>query len=463
MRQKDVDKVSLIDGSVLVNAPFSEAMGALQGRPAQREVDRRFVYIDPRPDRRGRIRPGEDEEVGFFRAIIGSVSAIPREQPIRDNLEVIQAQSREAERLGLIVAALRPEVERTVDRIFGRTFFIDRPSRKRLGMWRAKAQQAAAEQAGYAFHSYAQAKFAGVVERLAQLIFEHAPGLLLHDPGPIAERLREELEARGLTNLVEPLGGATEETMLFFRQHDIGFRIRRLRLLARRLSIDWEDDPEIAEADRDAAREMIYKALALYFEREGSATLEKEQFRAGGREGARRSRRGARRAGRNARADRARRPGRGNARPRAGGDAQAAQAADAVRLSRLPVLRHRDPAAAAQRRPDRVRPDQGRSHFPDDAVSIRLGGTLATLRGVEFYNFGAFFSRAYRENDYLWGRLHGAERMIDLVCSTVEGAVDDKEIAGFKQRIFLAILDEEEHRLTTDKTLVPQIRNEVLG
>ena len=27
--------------------------------------------------------------------------------------------------------------------------------------------------------------------------------------------------------------------------------------------------------------------------------------------------------------------------------------------------------------------------------------TRATLRGTEFFNFGAFFSRAYRENDYL--------------------------------------------------------------
>ena len=52
--------------------------------------------------------------------------------------------------------------------------------------------------------------------------------------------------------------------------------------------------------------------------------------------------------------------------------------------------------------------------------AIREGGTRATLRGIEFYNFGAFFSRDYRENDYLWGRLHGAERMVDLVCSTVE-------------------------------------------
>ena len=51
--------------------------------------------------------------------------------------------------------------------------------------------------------------------------------------------------------------------------------------------------------------------------------------------------------------------------------------------------------------------------------SIREGGTHATLRGIEFYNFGAFFSRAYRENDYLWGRLHGAERLIDIIASAM--------------------------------------------
>ena len=33
-------------------------------------------------------------------------------------------------------------------------------------------------------------------------------------------------------------------------------------------------------------------------------------------------------------------------------------------------------------------------------------------------SFGAFFSRAYRENDYLWGRLHGAERLIDIIDPT---------------------------------------------
>jgi hypothetical protein len=102
---------------------------------------------------------------------------------------------------------------------------------------------------------------------------------------------------------------------------------------------------------------------------------------------------------------------------------------------------------------------------PDDALSIRSGGTRATLRGVEFYNFGAFFSRAYRENDYLWGRLHGAERMIDLVASALptDEALPAEQLADFKRAAFLAIMDEEEERLKVDPGLVPGLRAEVLG
>ncbi len=39
----------LIDGSVLANAPFRPAIEALKERPARRQVDRRFVFIDPDP------------------------------------------------------------------------------------------------------------------------------------------------------------------------------------------------------------------------------------------------------------------------------------------------------------------------------------------------------------------------------------------------------------------------------
>ena len=115
---------------------------------AQREVDRRFVYIDPRPDRTTTERHGDVQPIGFFSAIFGSLSTIPREQPIRDNLETLEQQSREALRLREIVNRLRPEVEAAVDRVFGRTLFLDRPTPKRLEAWRQRAQQAAAQQ-GY--------------------------------------------------------------------------------------------------------------------------------------------------------------------------------------------------------------------------------------------------------------------------------------------------------------------------
>ena len=98
-------------------------------RPAQREVDRRFVYIDPRPNRSGALDRDIVRPVGFFSAIFGSLSTIPREQPIRDNLEALEEQSREAEELRQMVAALRPEVEGAVEKLFGRTLFLDRPSR----------------------------------------------------------------------------------------------------------------------------------------------------------------------------------------------------------------------------------------------------------------------------------------------------------------------------------------------
>jgi hypothetical protein len=73
---------------------------------------------------------------------------------------------------------------------------------------------------------------------------------------------------------------------------------------------------------------------------------------------------------------------------------------------------------------------------PEDARSIRDGGAAATLKGIEFNNFGAFFSRAYRENDYLWGRLHGLDRLVDIVISSLPASatIDAAKILALKKR-----------------------------
>ena len=100
---------------------------------------------------------------------------------------------------------------------------------------------------------------------------------------------------------------------------------------------------------------------------------------------------------------------------------------------------------------------------PDDATAIRVGGAEATLKGIQFNSFGAFFSRAWRENDYLWGRLHGADRLIDIVLSALPTGTRLRpgRAAALKRQAFLAILDEEEPRLTAVKPLFEQLRREI--
>lgn len=458
VRAGDLDSVALIDGAVLVGAPFAEAIGALQKRPATREVDRRFVYIDPHPDYRlGDVRT--TREIGFFNAIFGALSSIPREQPIRDDLENIARHSAQAIRIRGIVDALRPEVEATIDRLLGRTLFLDRPNADRLTKWRRRAQQAAAEQAGFAFHSYAQAKFAGIVDGLADLIRQ----AIDPDPPPvelIVASLTRYLDGQGLGSLAAERG-ASDTAIAFFRTHDIGFRTRRLRLLARRLApgdIGDELEPEAREGARDA----IYRGLSLY------TTL--DQTKAMGPDFAAVAR-------------------------RVLVDPESALAAIATRRD----LRSTDPQVDAiladalgslpreQRRKllltylgypfydiatlplvgtwghDEFDPVKVDRISPEDAVSIRSGGASESLRGTEFYNFGAFFSRTYRENDYLWGRLHGAERLIDITASTLgeRDALPQEILNGLKREAFLAVLAEERANGLCAGSLLDRLEREV--
>ena len=460
VRAGTVDDAALIDGAVLVNAPFAAALDALGVRSSQREVDRRIVYVDPRPDRKAGVGERADRPIGFFGAIFGSLSTIPREQPIRDDLERIEQKSRNAERLLRIVAGLRPEVERAVEKLFGRTFFLDSPTPRRLGNWRSKAQQAAAEGAGYAFSAYAQTKFTAIVDRLAEITHQAAPELATGDEGVIASVLRGELMRRGLEQLTSDSGGASAEAIAFFRAHDVGFRIRRLQLLARRLSRDWEIDPEIPDDALDLAREKIYAILALYYKADDgvrtSASFHAVAARVLDDPGAVLDYLSARRL-----------------LPETDIEAEAllSQALEVMprSLKRRMLLTYLgfpfyDLATLPLVQSDRLaeyNPVKIDRISPDDALSIREGGTQATLRGVEFYNFGAFFSRAYRENDYLWGRLHGAERMIDLVASTVDGGVPADTIRKFKREAFLAIVDEEVEACRCQRGLLEQIRSEI--
>ena len=453
------DAAVLIDGSVLNNAPFRPAIEALRERPARRQVDRRFVYIDPHP--RGSFGFGATGATvpGFFQTIIGAISELPRQQPIRDNLEEIAARSRQIERMRDIIAGIRPEVEKQVEDLFGYTLFLDSPTVARLAAWRSRAQTAAGKSAGYGYAAYGHLKITGVVETIADLL-HHAGG----EPGPqrwrgIRGHIADAVKARGFDDMKPGFaGGASPTTIAFLRTFDLGFRLRRLRLLARRVT---ELEGDMPDAEIAPIRDAVYASLADYLECKRTdryAVLRKDV-----------------------------RLLRGDAGPLLD------KLGDAMDLKTLDTRTEERLAAAFEglardvKRPilltylgfpyfdvatlpllqgdgldefDAIKVDR---IAPDDSTSIRAGGAEATLKGIQFNSFGAFFSRAYRENDYLWGRLHGAERMVDIVLSTLDPAMALKpgRTAAIKRALFLAILDEEAARLTMIPQLFETLRREI--
>lgn len=448
-----------IDGSVLANAPFRPAIAALKQRPARREVDRRFVYIDPKPDHRavslGRPAPGSTDPPGWLSVILGALSEIPREQPIGDNVEALAGLSMRIRRMQHVSDGMRVEVEEQVEGLFGSSFFIDTPTPARLAKWRARAQEEAATRAGYAYAPYGHLKLSVVVEDLAALAARLAPA---QDAAALRASLWAAVRARGIDRIGGKRGaGASAPVIDFFRQHDIGFRIRRLRFLARQLDTRVESRRAQPDPAAEALRTAIYAALALFLEREGDAWF----------------------------------AGLPAAESAAWLDAVAARRALAetdgevdtllaAPLAALPKDERRAMLFAYLGYPfydiatlpllqgeglDEYDPIKIDRISPSDANAIRDGGAVEVLKGIEFNSFGAFFSRAYRENDYLWGRLHGADRLVDIVASTLgdEMALPEAELATFKRDAFRAILDEEEPRLTQVAKLVAELRSEIEG
>ncbi|PKP92301.1 MAG: DUF3376 domain-containing protein [Alphaproteobacteria bacterium HGW-Alphaproteobacteria-16] len=454
-----VDKAALIDGSVLANAPFRPAMDALKERPARRQIDRRFVFLDPTPGHRIGFYSKAPERPGFFQTIIGALSELPRQQPIRDNLEAIGQRSARIERMLSIIERIREEVEGQVESLFGYTLFLDYPTPKRLSAWRGRAQVAAASKAGYGHAAYGMLKVGGVADRIATHLHQISDRRGQDHWRRLRAAIAAEIIARGADDFGSGFtGSASPATIELLRVHDVGFRIRRLRLLARRLT---ELDQTHENAELTPVREAIYESLAGYLECQRADPFAglREASRANDIDAASLMDQLA------ARMDLRTLDNETDARLSVGLSQLSKEMRRPVLLAylgfpffdiaTLPLLQGEGLDEFDPIRVDRI--------SPADAAGIRTGGAEATLKGIQFNNFGAFFSRAYRENDYLWGRLHGAERTIDIILSTLpaKSGLGAGRATQIKRAMFLAILDEEEPRLTAIPGLFTQLRAEI--
>jgi len=463
-REHGVDPAGacFIDGAVLNNKPFAEAIAAVRERPAYREVDRRVVYVEPDPEAaagaaRARAMPG------FFRTILGAMAEIPRAEPVRDELVGIANFNRSLRRLKAIVDEERPEVRRLVRQLAGQA--LDGPlDAERLAALRDGANARAAGDAGYAYRGYLRLKLLGVEDWLIALL----AGAAGHPPDSAGAEAVGLAVRRHVTGLRRTEEAGSPAWIGFLLSFDVSFRARRLRFLIRAANQLYPRLASAAFAGLTAARldslkRRLYDALALFrtFERREFLSAETRGFacRLFGTPQAP----AATPADEPAVADLLRVLATEidlRAANRMVDETLAEFAADAAAtparrellfaylgfafwdVMTFAVTEARDLGEFDEVRVDRI--------SPDDAGALRGGGARAMLKGVGFGHFAAFFSRQYRENDYLWGRLHAAERLLDIVADAGrDPGSPPPDLAGLRRRIFLAILRTEWQRLET--------------
>src|SRR5262249_42858690 len=86
---------------------------------------------------------------------------------------------------------------------------------------------------------------------------------------------------------------------------------------------------------------------------------------------------------------------------------------------------------------------------PQDVRALKGFDGIESLKGIGFGHFAAFLSRGYRENDYLLGRLHALDRLVDIVCdaAALDPDKDRIDVLALKKRGFERILATEEKHL----------------
>ncbi|MEX2009466.1 MAG: DUF3376 domain-containing protein, partial [Dongiaceae bacterium] len=338
------------------------------------------------------------------------------------------------------------------------------PTIAEVGRYRAAANEAAHAGAGYAYLSYQKLKLRQLVERLSDLV------------AALAGRADAAVHAADVGRLfdrwMEPDGQHSAARIIqFLRAFDVDFRLRRARFLIRRLNELYRTVGE-TEPDLDTGAIDDLKA-ALYEVTERIVRLWDPASHLPENDGT---------------AVRIATAAANDTEP-AAADLDALEAAMGLvgidreldeivsvmglaflppvarravamayvgfafyDLITFPILQWTDVAEINEVLVDRI--------SPADARGLRPG--RVALRGTALMSFGAFFNRAWREHDYLWGRLNAADRCVDVLMSAIgRRARELVDADRLRHRLILAILDAEAPHLTADPDLIPALRREV--
>jgi len=492
-------EVVLLDGSVLDNKPILAAVGYIRVHRAFREVDRRLIFIDPHAEARvgqGAGSDGGEGEPGWFEVLRSALSDLPRHQPIHQELAEISRYNRQIRRLKATIVQSRPEVEALVERATGGA--LSGPftavelrhwrltSTNMLGAmplvydpwWRALVLEALDFLAGLLGSLCGCARESPGARWLQQVVEAWAAHAgILREHYRIADDVGEDADMPAFARVVIRFG-------IEYKRRRINFVLHELNTLYH--ALPGEGRCTTAPGVLDVVKTRIHEcldALAIYddcafVDAPAAAAVRALLQPATVAAAAQPDAEAAAFATRNAlaldalieRIGDACRIGEANA------NMDAVLVSDAVRAIEPHCRRQLLTAYLGYFYWDVIlRPALGALALGSgpleevliDRISPQDATALASvtegrpaLAGTAFAGFGGFLSAAARENDYLWGRLHAAERLVGIVASAVggPGAPDAFELRGFRKRAFEAILDEEASRLRAVPELIARLR-----
>ncbi len=499
---------SFLDGSILNNKPFDKAIEAIHDRPAFREVSRRLVYIDPNPEKMRSKAAGAPP--AMLNTLKGALSDIPMNEPMHDDLQEIHKHNEKVKTIKSVVDSVKPSVEKLVFDVSPKKF-RSKTTPAQLSEWRNLASARAVTEAGYSYEAYARLKIRSTVSSLTKIIAdicELPPG------GTERRRVFSMLQCWVLKDSVgESLlygdisspnkSGLFAWTSSFIRttsslstlpywvdfiiNFDIDYQKRRIQFLIQELNNQYGKYPEHVD-ELDDCKMALYEILEE-IKNASAADKLKERTKAHLRN-------------------------------------IVTQLIDFSFTDELTCPRnlahlekHQDDVASIL---ETLLPVFGLDHIrmetdeliatqinnswneefksnlitsylgfvfwdvitfsimgakslgefdeilvnrisPNDDLCLKSDPLEMPLKGTAMRSFGAFFSREDRENDYLWGRLNGAERLIDLLYrqAMAEGITERMPLMELKKRAFNVILDAEAEHLKEVPALFEQLRQRI--
>jgi patatin-related protein len=476
----DVERTYFVDGGVLDNRPFGYVIDAVRLKRAEVEVDRRLLYLEPDPG--GAAAAAPDEEPETIPAVLGAVSGIPRREPILDDLlEVARLNERVRRIQDVVILSFDRIAEKTGAILQGALTPDAPPGPDTVARFNTELNDAARKDAGMAYVTYVRSKISDAVDRLGTTACNVCDYPVDANHAFLVRSVfRCWAEQAGL---FEQTSEPNDAQIRFLHTYDLDYGIRRLQFVLAGVNAWYDhvgDDGYPSRAELDAVKARLWEAIVYLRDAMAGERFTPELTRGLGacfpvkdiadflaEEGfepkkyVERKQQDLDALERDLRAylegelkDFSRTLYADMERLTDGWD-WARRQDILVRFLGFPfwdILLFPIQSVAGAGERDSVEVIR---MSPRDAHLLHVPGGGPKLEGLGFAHFRAFFKRQYRENDYLWGRLDGAERMIGIVLGT-----GHPEFRAWCGRAFTAILDEEEQALRLVKPLVAHLRRQ---